>query len=85
MISNDEAKARIGANVSRVMDEKRMTQAELSRITDENEVTISRVVRGTNVPNCALLHRIAEALQVSIDSLLAPPRQPHPVRKLRSA
>lgn len=72
VITNDEAKDRIGANVSRYMAERKMSQATLSRVTEENEMTISRVVRGKHVPNSALLHRLAEALQVTTDQLLAP-------------
>ena len=72
VITNDEAKDRIGANVSRYMGERKMSQATLSRVTEENEMTISRVVRGKHVPNSALLHRLAEALQVTTDQLLAP-------------
>lgn len=72
MITNDEAKERIGAHVSRFMADRKMSQATLSRVTEESEMTISRVVRGKHVPNSALLHRLAEALQVSTDDLLAP-------------
>ena len=72
MITNDEAKARIGAHVSRFMVDRKMSQATLSRVTEESEMTISRVVRGKHVPNSPLLHRLAEALQVSTDELLAP-------------
>lgn len=72
VITNDEAKERIGVNVSRYMVEKNMSQAELSRITGESEMTISQIVRSKHVPNSAILHRIAEALQVKMDELVAP-------------
>lgn len=72
VITNDEAKERIGANVTRFMGDRNMSQATLSRVTEESEMTISRVVRGKHVPNSALLHRLAEALQVTTDDLLAP-------------
>lgn len=72
VITNDEAKERIGANVTRYMAERNMSQATLSRTTGESEMTISVVVRGKHVPSSAILHRIAEALQVKIDELFAP-------------
>lgn len=72
MITNDETRGRIGFNVSRYMAERKMTQATLSRITGESEMTISQVARGKHVPNSAILHRIAEALQIKMDDLVAP-------------
>ena len=72
VITNDETKDRIGANVTRFMAERKMSQATLSRVTGESEMTISQVVRGKHVPNSAILHRIAEALQVKMDDLVAP-------------
>lgn len=85
VITNDEAKDRIGANVSRYMGERKMSQATLSRITEENEMAISRIVRGKHVPNSALLHRIAEALQVTTDKLLAPVESRSPKKSRRTA
>lgn len=72
MITNDEAKERIGANVARHMAVRGMSQATLSRITGESEMTISQIVRAKHVPNSAILHRLSEALQVSMDELVAP-------------
>lgn len=72
MITNDETRDRIGVNVTRYMAERKLTQATLSRITGESEMTISQVARGKHVPNSAILHRIAEALQVKMDDLVAP-------------
>ena len=85
VITNDEAKRRIGANVTRIMGERSVSQADLSRITEENEMTISRVVRGKHVPNSALLHRLSEALQVTTDELLAPIQSATPKKTRRTA
>jgi len=72
VITNDETRDRIGVNVTRFMEERKMSQATLSRVTGESEMTISQVKRGMHVPNSAILHRIAEALQVKMDDLVAP-------------
>jgi transcriptional regulator with XRE-family HTH domain len=75
VLSDDQAKANIAANVSRLLREKGITQRSLASKTDEPEMTISRIVRGTNMPGSGLLARIAEALSASVDELLATPKR----------
>lgn len=87
VITNDETRERIAVHLPRIMAERKMTQATLSRVTGESEMTISQVVRGLHVPNSAILHRIAEALQVKMDDLVAPiaPKVAKPMRKRRQS
>lgn len=86
VITNDETRERIAVHLPKYMADRKMSQATLSRITGESEMTISQVVRGLHVPNSAILHRIAEALQVKMDDLVAPisrqPEKPSNKRRL---
>lgn len=80
MISNDDAKLIIAANVKRLLAERRpdWSQADLARTTKDNVMTISHVIRGARCPSAALLHRIAEALGVSSDELMTPSAEAFP-------
>lgn len=73
MLSDDNAKIFISANVNAAMDLAGMSQTELARRTEESDARISLVRRGVHIPSSALLARIAEALRVSTDWLLADP------------
>ncbi|MCI0348976.1 MAG: helix-turn-helix domain-containing protein [Acidobacteriales bacterium] len=74
ILTDEEAKHVIAYNVSRFMDERRMTQRQLAEAAGENDMAISRVVRALHVPSAALLARIADALEVTADELLTPPK-----------
>ena len=73
MIDDDTAKAYLAANLSRLLKDRGLTQTQLAEMTDQYHSLISRVVNGHNMPGGTVLARIAEALDVSIDRLLAPP------------
>ena len=73
MISNDEARQNIAANVQRLMAIRGWDQSDLARESGENHMQISRVVRGTNLANAATLARVAEALDVTMDRLISEP------------
>ena len=76
VVTDDEAKLAISANVKRRMEELGLTQAQLARATGENEMRISSVVRAVHLPSGGFLARLAEALRVSIDVLFEqPPRK----------
>ena len=70
MINDDAAKRILSANLSRLLDERGMSQQQLADATGENKMTISRIVRGIHVPGLGLASRIAEALGIHIDDLL---------------
>ena len=55
------------------MDNRGLIQSDLVKLTGEPVMTISRVCRGQNVPRATLAAKLAEALDVSIDRLLAQP------------
>lgn len=78
MISDDDAKRYLSANLRRLLALRGWTQTELVHRTGETHATISRTVNGQNMPSATVLARIAEALDVSSDRLLAPPPEEIP-------
>jgi len=73
VLTDEDAKRNLTANLTRLMVQRQINQADLARLTGEPIMTISRVCRGQNVPRATVLARLAEALDVSIDRLLGPP------------
>lgn len=71
MITSDKAKSNISANVRRLLNERNMSQADLSRVTGDQPMRLSYCIRGVQEPSASFLARIAEALGVSVDDLLA--------------
>lgn len=75
MITTEELKSYLAANLSRILAERGMTVYRLAKLTGEPQNTVYRIVRGENEPGSVLLARMAEALGVSVDSLLATPKK----------
>lgn len=75
MITDDQAKALVSANITRLLAARGWKQRDLAEATGENDMTISRIVRGSNVPGVGLISRIADALNVSVDELLSRKKQ----------
>lgn len=73
MIDDATARLRISRNIRHFMNMQGVSQADLVRLTGEPTNSVSRIVRGLNVPNVVMLARLAEALDVSVDQLLAEP------------
>jgi len=78
VISDTEAKANLAANLNRMLKQRELRQAELARMIGEHQSLVSRISNGRNMPGGAVLARIAEALDVSIDRLLSPPPEEIP-------
>ena len=72
VIDDKTAKENLAANVRRLLEARNLTQMELAEITGEQQSLISRIANGRNMPGGTVLARIAEALDISIDRLLAP-------------
>jgi len=83
MTSNEEVATNIGANLRRILEEKGWSQIQLSRETGDPHMTIVNAIRGQHNPSAALVGRMAEALGVTTDELIAPP--PSPRRKKRKS
>lgn len=75
MITTDEAKANLSANIRRILRARGMSVYTLAKLAKEPKNTVYRVVRGENEPGAVLVARIAEALDVSIDRLFAFPEK----------
>lgn len=76
MVTDEEAKENIAANVLRLLSARGWSQKKLSVETGETEMTVSRICRGQSVSGIGVIARIAEALDVTIDRLIdQPPRK----------
>lgn len=71
--TDEQVLENIGVNLSRFLEDKGWSQADLSRASGENEMRVSSAVRGINMPSGAALHRFAEVLGVKVDEILGPP------------
>lgn len=75
MLSDDQIKQYVSANVREILAENSWRQSDLARATGENEVRISDVCRGISVPGAGFLSRLAEALGTTADELMSDPRK----------
>jgi len=82
VISDATTCRHIAANLTRILDERKLTQSDLSRMTGDPVMTISRLCRGRNVPKVGVVARVAEALDVSIDRLTGPSPKKFPEKSL---
>ncbi len=73
MITDEQAKAWIASNVSRLMKERGLTQVDLAAITGEQQMRIWRLANGLHLPSSAVIKRVAEALETTVDDLMAQP------------
>lgn len=72
MLNDSEAKALIGFNVRRLLEQRGRTKYWLAKSISENESTVGRIANGIHCPGAGILARIAEALDVTIDELFSP-------------
>ena len=75
MLSDDQVKQYVSANVRAVLAVNSWNQSDLAKATGENEVRISDVCRGISVPGAGFLCRLAEALGITADDLMSDPRK----------
>ncbi len=73
MLTEDQAKQNIAANLRRIMESRNLSQSELARMTGDHQTAISRIIHAQNSPGVAFLARLAEALQTTVDYLIAAP------------
>lgn len=66
-------------NLKHIMTEKDISQAELARRTGIGRSSISQYISGINMPQDRILNKIAAALEVNIDDLLASEKDEIPV------
>jgi len=81
MQTDEEVKQNLAANILRILEARGWDQPMLAEATGEWLSTINRICRGENLPRVGVVSRIAEALDVSIDRLIAPPPSEPPSRR----
>lgn len=70
----DDLAARLAANVRALRDARGLTQAQLAKASGLPRATWANLESGAANPTLAVLHRVAVALQVSLEELIAAPR-----------
>jgi transcriptional regulator with XRE-family HTH domain len=71
VLTNDEARTNIAANVRWKMQQSGISQANLAKASKTPLMTVNNIINGQHQPLVAALARIAEALGVSLDWLVA--------------
>lgn len=69
MISQDDLRTALAANVPRLRKQIGMTQAQLSQRVGMHPVTLARIETGKLLPNADLLFSLADVLGVPTDAL----------------
>src|SRR5579871_814378 len=70
----DDPALRLGRNVKLLRDARGLTQSQIARLAGLPRATWANVETGAANPTLSVLHRVARALQVSVEELLAAPR-----------
>lgn len=63
-------------NLKYAMDERRMTQNELATLSGMAKSSISQYLSGKQVPKTAVLQKLADALETSVDFLTSEGKHP---------
>lgn len=74
MVTDDELGGRLGRNLRHLRDTRGMTQDQLARVCGLPRATLANLESGGANPTLAVIHRVAEALGVSLEELVAAPR-----------
>lgn len=72
-VSDKEALSNIAANVAALRGER--SRYWLAKATGTYTINITRIENGDHMPGAGLLSRLAEALGVTIETLLKKPRR----------
>jgi transcriptional regulator with XRE-family HTH domain len=72
--STDALAARLADNIRALRDGRGLTQAQLARASGLPRATWANLESGAANPTLAVLHKVAEALSVSLEELVAAPR-----------
>ena len=71
----DDLSGRLAGNIRQLRESRGFTQQQMARIAQVPRATWANLESGSGNPTLAILHRVATALQVSIEELLS---APHP-------
>lgn len=70
----DDLAGRLAKNVKHLRDARGATQQQMAKLSGLPRATWANIESGTSNPTLAVLHRVALALQVSLEELVAAPR-----------
>jgi transcriptional regulator with XRE-family HTH domain len=71
---SDDASSHLAANVKHLRDARGLSQAQMARISGLPRATWANLESGAANPTLQVLHKVALALQVSIEELISSPR-----------
>ncbi|WP_224370596.1 helix-turn-helix domain-containing protein [Hyalangium versicolor] len=74
MSGDEELAGRLARNIKGLREARGATQAQLSKLAGIPRATWAHLESGASNPTLAVLHRVASALQVSLEELVARPR-----------
>jgi transcriptional regulator with XRE-family HTH domain len=72
----EELALRLAANVTQLREARGLTQNQISKLAAVPRATWAHLESGTANPTLSVLHRAANALQVTIEELISAPRSP---------
>lgn len=75
MITDQDAKEVLATNLRRLLEQRGISQRQLALKTGDPVMTISNIVNGKNLAGSGIVARIAEAMEVDIDSLFTARRK----------
>jgi len=81
----DSVANNLSRNIKQLRETRNLTQEQLSQLSDVPRPTWANLESGESNPTLSVLVKVAAALQVSVESLISPPRsttQFYPVSKL---
>ena len=70
----DDLPARLARNVKQLRQARGQTQQQMAKLSDLPRATWAHIESGAGNPTLSVLHRVAFALQVAIEELIAEPR-----------
>ncbi|WP_141592898.1 MULTISPECIES: helix-turn-helix domain-containing protein [unclassified Myxococcus] len=73
-MNDDDLPGRLARNIRSLREARGATQAQLSRLAGVPRATWAHLESGAANPTLSVLHRVAAALQVSLEELIAKPR-----------
>lgn len=69
-MANHELKKRIGENIRRLRNERKLTQAGLAELVDREASTIANIEAGNQLIGVELLLKLSSVFSVNVDELL---------------
>src|SRR4051794_31877618 len=70
----DDLPGRLGRNVKQLRAARGLTQSQMAKLTGLPRATWANLESGASNPTLSVLHRVALALQVSLEEIVAAPR-----------